>query len=72
MPKAQANRLDCGHLQLEELVEDKKIKWINKGTSARDTGFEVVSTRCSGKKIKDDQDRTGSTEEDPSEHGEKP
>lgn len=71
MFKVQVNRFDCGYFQFEELVEDKKIKWINKGIFVRDIGFEVVSIWCFGKKIKDDQDRIGSIEEDFLEYGEK-
>lgn len=49
---------------------DRKINGINKGTSVRDTGFEVVSMWCPGKKRKGDQDRAGSSEEELAEHGE--
>lgn len=34
----------------------------------RDTGFEVASMWCPGKKRKDGQDRAGSSEEELAEH----
>lgn len=49
-------------------MEDRKTNWINKGTSVRDTGFEVASMWCPGKKRKDGQDRAGSSEEELAEH----